>query len=215
MVGILGRKLGMTQSYDDKGQCHGLTVIEAGPCVVIQVKVADKDGYDAIQVGFEPLDLKKTNKPLSGHFKGNGSKTAYRVLREFRVDDPSAFTSGQELTVEQFKPGQLLDIIGTSKGKGFAGTIKRHHFHRGPMTHGSHNKRPPGSIGNSAWPSRVVKGRKMPGQLGNKRSTVPMVRVFSIDAEKNLLFINGPAPGGRNGLVSIQSAVKDHKGDAT
>jgi len=211
MLGIIGRKLGMTQAFDEDGHRYGVTVIEAGPCVVTQVKTKETDGYDAVQLGFGTLDMNKANKPMGGHLKRASLKNAYRMMREFRVDDASEFSPGQTVTVEIFKPGQIVDVVGTSKGKGFAGTIKRYNFSRGPMSHGSMNKRPPGSVGNSAWPSRIIKGKKMPGQMGNKRVTVPRNKIFDVDAEKNLLFVVGSAPGGRNGIVSVSPAVKARK----
>jgi len=210
-TGILGIKQGMTQSFNDEGTRVPLTVIEAGPCVVLQIKTDESDGYNAICVGFGETDLRKFNKPCAGLFKkvlGEKSKVGYRRLREFPVDDPSAFSVGQRITVEQFAVGQMVDVTGTSKGKGFAGTVKRHHFTRGPMSHGSKNKRQPGSIGSSAWPSHVMKGKRMGGQMGNKQNTVQNLRIFQVDAEKNLLYVVGAVPGARRSVVMVRPSVK-------
>lgn len=210
-TGLLGRKVGMTQAFDESGMRHPLTVIEAGPCVVLQVKTKQTDGYDAIRVGFEERDLRRLTKPQAGIVKkalGEKSKVGFRNLGEFRVKDAGEFSVGQKLTVELFNNGDLVDVSGKSKGKGFAGTIKRHHFSRGPVTHGSKNIREPGSIGCSAYPGRVVKGKKMPGQLGNKKATIQRLRVHHVDAERNLLFLIGAVPGARSGLVTVKPSVK-------
>ena len=210
-TGLLGIKLGMTQAYTEEGQRQPLTVVEAGPCVIVQVKTAQKHGYNAICVGFGEKDLREFNKPQSGLFKtalGDKTKVGYRRLQEFRVDDVADYSVGQTLTVEQFSSGDLIDVSGKSKGKGFAGTIKRHHFSRGPMTHGSKNKREPGSIGCSATPGRVYKGRKMAGQMGNKKVTVQRLRVHHVDAERNLLFIVGAVPGSKRAPVMVKPSVK-------
>ncbi|MDP8224040.1 MAG: 50S ribosomal protein L3 [Candidatus Lernaella stagnicola] len=210
-TGILGIKRGMTQAYDKAGTRFPLTVIEAGPCTVVQVKTDKNEGYNAIVVGFGERDLRKLTQPEAGVFKkalGEKTRTGFRTVREFRVDDPSAFKVGQVITVEQFNSGDLVDITGKSKGRGFAGTIKRHGFSRGPLTHGSKNKREPGSIGMSAYPGRVVKGKKMAGQLGNKKVTVQRLQIFQVDAEKNLLFVVGAVPGANSGLVTVKPSVK-------
>jgi len=204
--GIIGKKLGMTRIFDPEGLSVAVTVIEAGPCFVAQVKSAAKDGYEALQLGFERRSLGKVNKPLKGHFEKQGSKSAFRYLREFRLDAPGEFEAGQEITLEQFNIGDRVNVIGTSKGKGFSGTIKRWNFHRGPMTHGSMSHRAPGSIGASAYPSRVIKGKKMPGQLGNSRVTTKNLEVVDVRPEENLLLIKGAVPGPRQGLVLIRKA---------
>ncbi len=210
-TGLLGIKLGMTQAYDEEGVRQSLTVIELGPCVVVQVKTKKSDGYEAICLGFGESDLRKFNKPQAGVFKkalGEKTKIGYRVLREVEVDNAGQYAVGQTLTVEQYAKGDLIDVIGKSKGKGFAGTIKRHHFARGPMTHGSKNVREPGSIGCHTYPGRVVKGRKMAGHLGAKRATVQRLRVFQVDSQNNLLFVIGAVPGPKRGMVMVQPSVK-------
>lgn len=210
-TGLLGKKLGMTQAYDAEGMRHPLTVVEAGPCTVLKVKTVESDGYNAICVGFGERDLRKLNKPQAGLVKkalGEKTKVGFKSLQEFRVSNTEEFEVGQVLTVEQFNAGDLVDVSGKSKGKGFAGTIKRHHHSRGPVTHGSKNVRDPGSIGCSAYPGRVVKGRKMPGQMGNKNTTVQRLRVYSVDPERNLIFIVGAVPGAKSNLVTVKPSVK-------
>jgi large subunit ribosomal protein L3 len=210
-TGILGIKCGMTQAYDDAGVCVPLTVIEAGPCVVLRVKTKETDGYGAICVGYQETDLRKFNQPEAGLYKkvlGEKTHVGYAVLREFRVANPEAFNVGQKLTVEQFHVGDIVDVIGRSKGRGFAGTVKRHHFARGDVTHGSKNTREPGSIGHNEYPGRVMKGKRMPGRLGGERVTVQRLRVHQVDADKNLLFIVGAVPGADRGLVTVKPSVK-------
>jgi large subunit ribosomal protein L3 len=204
--GIIGKKLGMTRIFDADGLAVPVTVIEAGPCFVAQVKSGAKDGYEALQLGFERLPLAKINKPLKGHFEKHGSKSGFRFLREFRLDGPGEYETGQEITVEQFAVGDKVNVIGTSRGRGFAGTVKRWKFHRGPMTHGSMSHRAPGSIGCSAYPSRVVKGKKLPGHMGNARVTAKNLEVIDVRPEDNLLLIKGAVPGPRQGLVLIRKA---------
>ena len=202
--GIIGKKLGMTRIFDPEGLAVAVTVIEAGPCFVAQVKSGAKEGYEALQLGFERRSLGKVNKPLKGHFEKHGSKSGFRYLREFRLDAPREYEAGQEITLEQFAIGDKVNVIGTSKGCGFSGTIKRWNFHRGPMSHGSMSHRAPGSIGASAYPSRVVKGKKMPGQMGNARVTMKNLEVVDVRPEDNLLLIRGAVPGPRQGLVLIK-----------
>jgi large subunit ribosomal protein L3 len=204
--GILGKKLGMTRIFDSDGLSVPVTVIEAGPCFVVQQKTAAKEGYEALQVGFERVTLDKVSKPLKGHLEKHGSKSAFRHLKELRLDAAAEVEAGQELTVEQFAIGDKVDVIGTSKGKGFAGTVKRWHFHRGPMSHGSMSHRAPGSIGASAFPSRVVKGKKLPGHLGNARVTMKNLEVVDVRPEENLLVLKGAVPGPRQGLLLIRKA---------
>jgi len=204
--GIIGKKLGMTRIFDSEGAAVPVTVIEAGPCFVVQRKTAAKEGYEALQLGFARQSLGKCNKPEKGHFEKRGGKTGFAYLREFRVAEATAFEEGQEISVEQFAIGDKVDVIGTSKGKGFAGTVKRWNFHRGPMSHGSMNHRAPGSIGASAYPSRVVKGKKMPGRMGNARVTMKNLEVVDVRPEENLLVIKGAIPGANQGLVLIQKA---------
>ncbi len=200
--GILGKKLGMTGVFTPEGRFVPVTVIEGGPCVVTQVKTKDTDGYDALQLGFGDKRKDRVNKPLQGHFRKSGDH-CFRYLKEFSVENPADYSLGQELTVEMFKTGDRVDVVGTSKGRGFSGTIKRHGFHRGPMTHGSRNIRQPGSIGCSAWPSKVTKGKKMPGQYGNDRKTIRNLEIVDVRADENLIMVKGAVPGAESGLVVI------------
>jgi large subunit ribosomal protein L3 len=204
MKGILGRKVGMTQVFDpDTGQMTAVTVIEAGPCPVVQVKTVDTDGYDAIQLAFDEVAERKVSKPERGHLEKAGAGP-HRHLVEMRGS--SGLSVGESVTVESFEPGERVKVSGISVGKGFQGTIKRHGFTRGPVSHGSHNVRKPGSIGASATPSRVFKGRRMPGRMGGVRITQPGLVVHEIDAERNLLLIRGSVPGAKSGLVEIREA---------
>jgi large subunit ribosomal protein L3 len=205
--GLIGKKIGMTQVFWDDGASIPVTVIEAGPCVVVQKKTEKTDGYNAIQVGFDRKKEKKVTKPLKGHFDKAG-KGYFRHLREFRVESPNEYEVGQELSVDMFGIGDRVDVIGTTKGRGFAGVIKRHGFHGGRATHGSMFHRAPGSIGSSAYPSRVFKGTRLPGQMGNKRKTVQNLIIVGVRAERNLLLIKGAVPGSRNGIVVVKDAVK-------
>jgi large subunit ribosomal protein L3 len=208
MEAILGRKLGMTQVFSSSGEARGVTVVEAGPCIVVQIKTEDNDGYNAIQVGFGTR--KRVNDPMRGHLKRLGQ---FRVLREIRVDDPNDFELGQSLGVDLFEEGDIVDVVGTSKGRGFAGGVKRHHFHGGPKTHGQSDKhRSPGSIGSGTTPGRVRKGLRMAGHMGDERVTVKNLRVFESNAARGLLLIEGSVPGGINGLVRIAKTGKK-KGD--
>jgi large subunit ribosomal protein L3 len=200
--GILGKKLGMTGVFTPEGRFVPVTVIEAGPCVVTQVKTKDTDGYDALQLGFGDKRNDRVNKPLQGHFRKSGDQ-CFRYLKEFSVENPAGYSLGQVLTVEMFKPGDRVDVVGTSKGRGFSGTIKRHGFHRGPMTHGCKNIRQPGSIGSSAWPSKVTKGKKMPGQFGNDHKTIRNLEIVDVRADENVLMVKGAVPGAESGLVVI------------
>lgn len=202
--GLIGKKLGMTRIFDADGRAIPVTVIEAGPCFVVQKKTGAKEGYEALQVGFERRSLGKLNKPEKGHLEKHGAKSGFKYLQEIRLEAEGEFEEGQEITVEQFAIGDLVDVIGTSKGKGFAGCIKRHNFHRGPMTHGSMNKRAPGSIGASAYPSRVVPGKKLPGQMGNAQVTQKNLEVVDVRPDENLLLVKGAVPGPQQGLVFIQ-----------
>jgi large subunit ribosomal protein L3 len=200
--GILGKKLGMTGVFTPEGKFVPVTVIEAGPCVVTQVKTKDTDGYDALQLGFGGKRKDRVNKPLQGHFRKSGDQ-CFRYMKEFSVENPADFSLGQKLTVEMFKTGDRVDVVGTSKGRGFSGTIKRHGFHRGPLTHGSRNVRRPGSIGCSAWPAKVIKGKKMPGQYGNDRKTIRNLEIVDVRADENVLMVKGAVPGAESGLVVI------------
>jgi large subunit ribosomal protein L3 len=204
MKGIVGKKLGMTQVFDDEsGVVTSVTVIEAGPCPVVAVRTPDADGYEAVQLAYESVAERKISRPERGHLAKNGVDGAYRHLVEFRGHFAEA-VQGENVTVEIFNAGDKVKVAGTSIGKGFQGTIKRHRFHRGPKTHGSHNIRKPGSIGASATPSRVFKGMKMAGQMGNKRATQVGLTVHAVDTERNLLLIKGAVPGPKNGLVEVR-----------
>ena len=204
MKGIVGKKLGMTQVFDDEsGVVTSVTVIEAGPCPVVAVRSPDVDGYEAVQLAYEAVADRKVSKAERGHLAKNGVDGAYRHLVEFRGHFAEA-VQGENVTVEIFNAGDKVKVAGTSIGKGFQGTIKRHRFHRGPKTHGSHNIRKPGSIGASATPSRVFKGMKMAGQMGNKRATQVGLTVHAVDTERNLLLIKGAVPGPKNGLVEVR-----------
>lgn len=200
--GIIGRKLGMTGMFAPDGRYVPVTVIEVGPCVVTQVKTKDTDGYNALQLGFGERRESRINKPTAGHLKKSGGG-AFSVLREFSVQDPDAFTLGQSLTVELFSVGEKVDISGSTKGRGFAGVIKRHGFARGRKTHGSHSYREPGSIGCSATPSKVIRGKRMPGRYGNAKKTVKNLTIVDIRPDENLLMVKGAVPGAAMGTVSI------------
>ena len=208
MKGILGKKVGMTQIFDENGVVVPVTIIEAGPCFVTQRKTQDKDGYDAIQLGFHEVKENKVNKPIAGHLKKSGAP-AIKYMREFRVSNPADYEEGQKIDVSVFSVGDKVDVVGTSKGKGFAGVVKRHHFKGGPKTHGQSDRwRAPGSVGAGSTPGRVFKGTRMAGRMGNQRVTVQNVRIALVDPDKNLLGIKGAVPGGKNGLVIISEAAK-------
>lgn len=202
---ILGRKLGMTQIFDEDDNFVPVTVVLAGPCTVSQVKTKGTDGYEAVQIGFGDIKDKKVNKPMSGYFEKAGVKPM-RYLREVRVDDASQYTTGDQVTVKDFADVKAVDVTGTSKGKGFQGTVKRWNFSRGPMAHGSRNQREPGSIGQCAYPARVRLGLHMSGHMGDERVTVRNLKLVRVDAEQNLMLIKGAVPGGKNALVSIRMA---------
>jgi large subunit ribosomal protein L3 len=198
--GIIGKKLGMTQIFMDDGKAEAVTAIEAGPCAVIQVKTKDKEGYDAVQLGFG--EAKRLKSPQRGHLKELGQ---FRYLREFRVSDTEAIEVGQRVDVSLFETGELVDVTGVSKGKGFAGVVKRYHFAGGPKTHGQSDRhRAPGSIGATTSPGRVLKGRRMAGHMGSDRVTVRHLEVFEADPARNRLLVRGAVPGARNGLLLIR-----------
>jgi large subunit ribosomal protein L3 len=202
--GIVGKKLGMTQVFDpETGGVEAVTVIQAGPCPVVLVRTIPTDGYEAVQLAYEPVDERKLTKGELGHLKKAGAG-AHRHLVEFR--GPSELQVGETVTVEAFQPGEAIKVAGTSIGKGFQGTIKRHRFHRGPVSHGSHNVRKPGSIGASATPSRVFKGMKMAGRMGGVRVTQVGLVVHDVDVEQNLLLVRGAVPGPKSGIVQIREA---------
>jgi large subunit ribosomal protein L3 len=199
--GMIGKKIGMTQLFQDDGEVV-VTAIEAGPCFVTQVKIEANDGYDAVQLGFG--DAKRINSPQKGHLKGAGQ---LRYLREFDVDDISSVQVGQKIDVDMFKPGDLIDVTGVSKGKGFAGVVKRHHFAGGPKTHGQSDRhRAPGSIGATTSPGRVLKGTRMAGHMGNRRVTVRNLKVLDVDSARHLLLVKGAVPGSKKGLLLIERA---------
>ena len=202
LKGIVGRKLGMSQVFDpETGAMAAVTVIQAGPCPVVQVKTVSTDGYDAVQLAFEPVAERKLAKGEIGHLAKAGA-APHRHLVEMR--GPSELAIGETVTVEAFEPGEQVKVSGISIGKGFQGTVKRHGFSRGPVSHGSHNVRAPGSIGASATPSRVFKGRRMPGRMGGTRVTQPSLVVHEIDLERNLLLLRGSVPGPKSGIVEIR-----------
>ncbi|AVX21807.1 MAG: 50S ribosomal protein L3 [Bacillota bacterium] len=204
--GILGRKVGMTQLFTEDGKLIPVTVIEAGPCVVVQKKTVETDGYNAIQVAFGDVKETRVNKPLKGHFAKAGVQPK-RYVREFRVDNVDEYQVGQEIFADIFAEGEAVDVTGISKGKGFAGAIKRHGFARGPMAHGSKYHRRVGSLG-AKGPARVFKGRPLPGRMGGERVTVQNLQVVKVDRERNLLVIKGSVPGNKNSLLIIKPSVK-------
>ena len=207
MKGIIGKKLGMTQIFDENGNVIPVTVIEAGPCFVTQIRTGEKDGYTAVQLGFGEGKPQRLTKGALGHLKRN-NLPALRHLREFRVKDGELdVAEGAEVKVDVFAKGERVDVIGTSKGRGFAGTIKRHHFHRQPKTHGaSDRERAPGSVGSTTTPGRTYPGQRMAGRMGNDRVTAQNLEVVVIDAERNLLAVRGSVPGANDGIVIIKPA---------
>jgi large subunit ribosomal protein L3 len=209
--GIIGRKLGMTQIFAEDGTVTPVTVIKAGPCVVVQTKtVAGKDGYNAVQLGFvedKPIRLKNVTKPMRGHFeKTGGGVPPTRILKEIRLKDMPDANIGDQVKADVFADGDMIEVVGTSKGKGFAGTIKRHNFSRGPESHGSMSVRAPGSIGQSAYPSRVIKGTRSSGHMGDARVTIKGLSVAKVDVENNLLMVKGAVPGAKGSLVIVKKA---------
>lgn len=202
-IGLLGKKIGMTRVYSEEGRAIPVTVIEAGPCVVLQKKSLQKEGYNAVQVGFQPKKEARLNKPTSGHCKA-ADKGGFYHIKEFRVNDPDVFEIGQDITLaDLFGIGDLVNISGKTKGRGFQGVVKRHGFSGGRKTHGSMFHRRPGSIGCSAWPSRVIKGKKLPGQMGTNLITKKNAVVIDIRPEENILLVKGPVPGSKQGLLQI------------
>ncbi|HEX5369680.1 MAG TPA: 50S ribosomal protein L3 [Dehalococcoidia bacterium] len=196
---IFGRKVGMTQVFSSAGEVRGVTVVEAGPCVVVQIKTQERDGYEAIQVGFG--QRKRINQPTRGHLKRLGD---FRYLREIRVDDSNQYELGQNIGVDLFEEGDIVNVVGKSKGRGFAGGVKRHHFHGGPKTHGQSDRhRAPGSIGSGTTPGRVRKGLRMAGHMGDQKVTVKNLRVFQTNPDRNVLLIEGSVPGGFDSVVRI------------
>jgi large subunit ribosomal protein L3 len=211
--GIIGRKVGMTQIFAADGTVTPVTVIKAGPCVVVQKKsAAGRDGYNAVQIGLvedKPIKLKNVTKPMQGHFEKTGAGTPpTRVLKEIRLDSEADVNVGDKILVDQFTDGDAVEVVGRSKGKGFAGTIKRHNFSRGPESHGSMNVRAPGSIGQSAYPSRVIKGTRSSGHMGDERVTIKGLTVARVDAENNLIMVRGAVPGANGSVVVIKKSAR-------
>lgn len=206
MLGLIGKKIGMTRAFSENGDSIPVTLVHAGPCTVVKRKTTEKDGYTALQLGFYEIDEKKMTKPQAGHFKKNNLK-CFKFLKEFRVDDKALikYQQGSVLNPGIFKANEIINITGTSKGRGFAGVVKRYNFHGKNATHGTHESfRGTGSIGQCATPSRVVRGKKMPGHLGNKKVTVKNLTIFKIDEKRNLIMLKGAVPGHRNSLITLQ-----------
>lgn len=204
--GLVARKLGMTSMFGPNGKYIPVTVLHVGPCVVTQIKKATTDGYKALQLGFGTKKEKRTTKPLKGHFRKSGD-TCFAVLKEVAVDNPEDYSLGQTIGSEIFAVGEKVNVTGTTKGRGFSGVIKRHGFGGGRMTHGCKNHRVPGSIGCSAWPSKVIKGKRMPGQYGGATQTVRNLEIVEIRPDQNLILVKGPLPGAKSGIVTINKVL--------
>ncbi len=204
MAGIIGKKIGMTRVFDDEGKAVPVTVVEAGPCPVVLIRTEERDGYSAVQLGFGERKEKHATRPEMGHAARVGLEAAPKVLREFPISDDDEFEEGQEVTVELFTAGDVVKVAGTSKGRGFQGVVKRHGFAGRPASHGHPLSRTPGSMGPGTDPSRVIKGKKLPGQMGSTRTTVRNLEIVKVDSERNLLFVKGGLPGSRNSFVFIQ-----------
>jgi len=204
---LIGKKIGMTQLFEESGRVVPVSVVEAGPCPIVQVKTLAKEGYAAIQIGFDEAKESRMSKAEVGHTR-KANVTPRRILREVRVADPSAFKVGDTLDVKVFEGAKVVHVTGTSKGRGFQGTIRRHHFQRGRKTHGNKNYREPGSVGASAYPSRTFPGKRMPGRMGGERSTTRNLTLVQIDTENNLLFIKGSIPGANNGIVIVRTDAR-------
>ena len=204
---LIGKKVGMTQIFDENGVVIPVTVIEAGPCVVAQVKTLENDGYEAVQLGFGEVKEKHLNKPEKGHF-AKANVTAKKHLREFRLDSIEGIKVGDELKADVFAAGEKIDVQGTSKGKGFQGVIKRHGQHRGPMGHGSMYHRRPGSMGATSTPGRVFKGKKLPGHMGHVTVTIQNLDIVKVDMDKNVILVKGSVPGAKGSILKIKSAIK-------
>ncbi len=207
MSALLGKKIGMTNVFSSDGKLIPVTVLQVGPCVVTQIKTVKTDGYNSLQLGFDEKPVGKLNKAMAGHLKKSSDK-GFRVLREFRTDDVDAVEAGSTVGLDIFTVGDKVNVTGISKGRGFQGTIKRHGFSRGPETHGSRNHRAPGSIGNSAWPGRVFKGKKLPGHMGVDKKTVKNLTIVDIRHDDNLLLVKGPVPGFKTGVLEVRKANK-------
>lgn len=214
ITGIIGRKVGMTQIFAEDGTVTPVTVIKAGPCVIVQTKKASgNDGYNAVQLGLvedKPIKLKNVSKPMRGHFEKTGAGTPpTRILKEIRLENEPEEAIGDQVKVDVFTDGDKIDVVGKSKGRGFAGTVKRHGFARGPESHGSMNVRAPGSIGQSAYPSRVIKGTRSSGHMGDKRVTTKGLTIAKVDAENNLIMVRGAVPGANGSLVVVKKSIKN------
>lgn len=207
MLGIIGKKLGMTTIFDETGNAVAVTVVEAGPCTITQIRDNEKDGYTAIQLGYGAVKEKHLKKPQIGQFK-KANVSPKKYLKEFRTEDISAYTVGQELKVDMFKSGDFIDVSALSKGRGFAGVMKRHNYDGGPMSHGSNFRRRAGSIGSNSYPARVWKGKGMPGHMGNTNVTIQTLKVIEVKSEDNLIMIKGAIPGAVNSIVKITASVK-------
>jgi large subunit ribosomal protein L3 len=207
MNGLIGKKIGMTSAFSQDGRLVPVTVVQVGPCVVTQVKTKETDGYTALQLGFDEKPVAQLNKPIAGHIKKACDK-GFRVLKEFRTHDVDAIEPGAVINLDIFSIGEKVTVSGTSKGRGFQGTIKRHGFSRGPETHGNRNHRKPGSIGNSAWPAKVIKGKRMPGHMGVDRETVKNLTIVDIKPNDNLLLLKGAVPGPKTGILEIHKTDK-------
>jgi large subunit ribosomal protein L3 len=207
MNGIIGKKIGMSSAFSPDGRLVPVTVVQVGPCVVTQVKTTEKDGYAALQLGFDEKPIPRLTKPIAGHLK-KSCDNGYNVLKEFRTDTVDGIVPGTTISVDMFSIGEKVTVSGTSKGRGFQGTIKRHGFSRGPETHGNRNHRKPGSIGNSAWPAKVIKGKRMPGHMGVDRETVKNLTIVDIKYKDNLLLIKGAVPGPKTGIIEVRKINK-------
>lgn len=207
MNGLIGKKIGMTSAFSQDGRLVPVTVVQVGPCVVTQVKTKETDGYTALQLGFDEKPVEQLNKPIAGHIKKACDK-GFRVLKEFRAHDIDGIEPGAVINLDIFSIGEKVTVSGTSKGRGFQGTIKRHGFSRGPETHGNRNHRKPGSIGNSAWPAKVIKGKRMPGHMGVDRETVKNLTIVDIKPNDNLLLLKGAVPGSKTGIIEIHKTDK-------
>ena len=204
---ILAKKIGMTQVFAKGGRLVGVTVLQAGPCVIVQKKTQEKEGYSAIQVGFSELPTRKVNKPRKGHFEKAGSAN-FKILKELKIDTADSYNVGDSITAAAFKEGEYIDVSGISKGKGFQGAIKRHGQSRGPMSHGSKYHRGLGSMSSATSPGRVKKGKKMPGHMGHKKISVQNLEIVRVDAEKNIILVKGPVPGPKGSILFVKDTVK-------
>ncbi len=204
--GLIGKKLGMTGLFTNDGRYFPVTVVQLGPCVVTQIKTIETDGYNALQLGFGEKKPSRINKPVQGHLKKSG-EGSFVLLKEVAVDDPENYTLDQTISSDLFKIGERVDVVGHSKGRGFSGVVKRHGFSGGRMTHGSHSKRTPGSIGCSAWPSKVIKGKRLPGQYGVERMTIRNLEIVDMRPAENLIMLKGAIPGARSGIITVKKGM--------